>query len=185
MHRQFTFASSRSRLAAPVHKKQEAKWMRQLCAGEATAWTALVELWSPRLYSYVFYNVAPEAEAQKLLTTIFAAIAKAIVGSFQISNLTILIFSIAHQHVLYYRYQNSDSTTKNNAHALASAITIDPTTAGFLDTFHHFTPELQQILLLYYLCGVSLPEISQIVGEREELLRKLLHRAQFYLLMKK
>lgn len=186
MHRQFTFASSRARLVAPVHKKQEAKWLRQLCVGEATAWATLVDLWSPRLYNYIFYNVAIEVEAQKLLTTIFAAIAKAIVGSQQISNLTILIFSITYQHILYYRYQNPHLTAQNSTtQSSPPTPSTDPSVMGFLHTFHHFSLELQQILLLYYLCGVSVFEISQIVGEREELLIKLLNRAQFHLWMTK
>jgi DNA-directed RNA polymerase specialized sigma24 family protein len=186
MHRQFSFASSRSRPKIPVHKQQEAKWLRQLCAGETTAWKELVDLWSPLLYNYVLYNVAHEAEAQQLLTSIFSAIAKAIVGSQYIANLTILIFSTAHQAVLYYRHQNPYPTATNPSTLSTTSATQSSSGAtGFLDTFYRFTPELQQILLLYYLCGLSVSDISQIMGEREDLLIKLLRRAQVHLLSAK
>lgn len=181
MHRQLRFALSRTRPKASVSEKQEAKWVRQLCAGEPAAWAALVDHWSPRLYNYVLYNGASEAEAQQLLVAIFAAMAEAVVGSLRVANLTVLIFSIACQHMLRFRQQASYPVLEPSLLSVQS----EPTAVRFLNNLYHFTPEVQQVLLLHYLCGVSLAEISQIVGQREEILAKLLHRAKFHLVRAK
>jgi len=177
MHRQLVFASSRARPKASAPEKQAARWVRQLCAGEPAAWTALVEGWGSRLYSYARYSGVSEEEAQSLLTHIFAAVAEAVVGSLPIPNLTVLILTIAYQHILPLR----QPTPYHPMETYLQATQGDEEAVRFLNTFHSFTPEVQQILLLYYLCGVSLSEISQIVGQREEIIAKLLHRAQFHL----
>lgn len=160
-----------------MSRKQEARWVDQLRAGEPTAWRALVDHWSPRLYNYVLYSGVNEAAVQTVLTTIFSAIVEAVVGSLRIANLTVLIFAIARQHVLHFCQQEP---YRSLGPPLLPAPSDEEATR-FLTIFHHFTPEVQQILLLHYLCDVSLAEISQIVGQREEVLTKLLHRAQYYL----
>lgn len=181
MHRQFTLISSRARKKAPVHIQKEATWVRQLAAGEPTAWTQLVDSWSPRLYSYVLYNVATEDEAQALLHLIFADIVQTVVGSLRAANLTVLIFSVAHQHVVRHRQQTSDAFTGTKLHPLPTSAAANEQMAAFLDTFRRFTLELQQILLLHYLCGVSLSDVAQIVGQSEEFLTKILYRVKLTL----
>jgi len=51
----------------------------------------------------------------------------------------------------------------------------------FLQTLRQFTREAQQVLLLYYLFEVTLPEIAQIVGQPEETLVKVLQRFKYCL----
>ena len=83
--------------------RKETRWIQQLCAGEATAWAQLLDYWNPRLYSYVIYNGATEAEAERLIHAIFSEVVQTVVGSLPVANLTVLIFSIAYQQVLRYR----------------------------------------------------------------------------------
>jgi len=164
---------------------KEARWVRRLCASVSTAWAQLIAHWSPRLYSYVLYNVESEGDAQALVQVIFAEIVQAVVGSLRIANLTILLFSIARRHVLRYRARQVPGFSPSHPHLLATDstnATENQQSASFWACFQQFTPELQQVLLLHYLCGVSLPEISQIVGRREEELLRVLHRAQSLLL---
>jgi len=181
MHRQFTFVSSRLRKKAPVHRRKEARWMQQLGTGEATAWAQLLDYWNPRLYSYVIYNGATEAEAQRLIHSIFSEVVQTVVGSLPIANLTILIFSIAYQQILRYRQQTLDPALKQLPPAIQLADPDDDPWAGFFHTFYQFTPEVQQILLLHYLFEITLSEISQIVAQSEEVLTKILRRAKFSL----
>ncbi|MEZ4736396.1 MAG: hypothetical protein R3E79_55630 [Caldilineaceae bacterium] len=160
-----------------MSRKQEARWVDQLRAGEPTAWAALVDHWSLRLYNYLLYSGVHEAAAQTLLPIIFSAVAEAVVGSLRIASLTVLIFTIARQHVLHFCQQEPCRPLEPPFPALFA----DEEATHFLTIFHHFTPEVQQMLVLHYLCDVSLAEISQILGQREEVLTKLLHRAQYYL----
>ena len=181
MHRQFTFASSRLRKKAPVPMRKETRWIQQLCAGEATAWAQLLDYWNPRLYSYVIYNGATEAEAERLIHAIFSEVVQTVVGSLPVANLTVLIFSIAYQQVLRYRAQALDPALKQLPPAIQLADPDDDPWAGFFHIFYQFPPEVQQILLLHYLFAITLPEISQIVGQSEEVLTKILRRAKVYL----
>lgn len=155
--------------------------MRQLCAGESAAWLHLLEHWSPRLYNYVLYQGLSEAETQTLLHAIFAEVVQSVVGGLRVTNLTVLIFSIASQHVLNHGRQRAASPLNTQSPPLLPAEASDEHQHTFLQTLRQFTPEVQQVLLLYYLYEVTLPEIAQIVGQPEEVLIKVLYRFQYYL----
>ena len=172
MHRQLPLASSRLPKTLPVPRSKEAKWVRQLAAGESTAWLHLMEQWNPRLYTYVLYQGLTESEAQTLLPLIFAEVVQSVVGKLHVTNLTVLIFSIASQQVLDYCRQRPLPPLK----AQASATRLDEHQRLFLQTLRQFTLEAQQVLLLYYLFEVTLSEIAQIVGQPEASLFKVLHR---------
>jgi DNA-directed RNA polymerase specialized sigma24 family protein len=176
-YRHFSVASLslHQRSLAPMPK--EAKWMRQLCAGEPVVWAQLIDHWSPCLYGYITANGASEADAQQLVCTIFSEVVQAVVGSLRIANLTVLIFSIAYQQMLNYCQQRLSPL---QSHRLSAADHVDPQFV-FLHTLHQFAPEVQQLLLLHYLCEVSLSDISQIVGQSEEVLKKILYRVQHHL----
>ncbi len=170
MHRYFSRVPMHSRRnkLAPAH--QADKRIDRLYNGEPAAWLRLVERWSPRLYSYIIYNVVSETEAQKLMYLIFAEAIQAIVGSLRVANLTILFFSIAHHHVLHQRSRHANSLPHQQHPTQPATAGGEAPPANFLYTFHQFAPEVQQVLLLRYLCGISLPEIAQIVGQPEALL---------------
>ncbi len=165
---------------------KEARWARRLRAGDSTAWLQLIEHWSPRLYSYVLYNVETEDEAQVVVQAIFAEIVQTVVGSLHIPNLNVLLFSVAYQQVLRYHQQRRYLPAPPYPPFFTSADmptdVPEDQSATFWENFQKFLPECQQILLLYYVCGVSLSEISQIVGEQESVLLRVLRQAKAYLL---
>jgi DNA-directed RNA polymerase specialized sigma24 family protein len=173
MHRQLPLASSRLPKTLPVPRSKEAKWVRQLAAGESTAWLHLMEQWNSRLYTYVLYQGLTESETQLLLPVIFAEVVQSVVGKLRVTNLTVLIFSIASQQVLDHCRQRPLAPPK--AQAPVSRLD-DEHQRLFLQTLRQFTLEAQQVLLLYYLFDVTLPEIAQIVGQPEAILLKVLYR---------
>jgi DNA-directed RNA polymerase specialized sigma24 family protein len=181
MHRQFTLVSSRLRKKAHVPMRKETHWMQQLCAGETTAWAQLLDYWNPRLYSYVIYNGATQAETERLIQTILSEVVQAIVGSPPVANLTVLIFSIAYQQILRYRAQTLDPALKQLPPALQLTDPEADPWAGFFHVFYQFPAEVQQILLLHYLFEVPMHEISQIVSQPEATLTKILRRAKVHL----
>lgn len=181
MHRQFKFGSSQVRRRAPVQQRKDTKFIGRLCTGDSTAWLQLVNHWSPRLYSYVIYNTESEIAARKVIHAILSEVVQTILSSPCSGNLTILIFSIAYRHVLYYCRQHPTPTPPKLRRSVdATAADSDPGT-NFLAGFRQFSPETQQILLLRYLCGVTLPELAQVVGQSEERLARTLHAASDYL----
>jgi len=172
MHRYFSRVTLHTRRNTLASNRITSQRIGRLYNGEPAAWLRLVERWSPRLYSYIIYNAVSEAEAQKLLYLIFADAIQTIIGSLRVANLTVLIFSIAHYHVLHQRRRSGNPLFPPQPAAAASTVVGETQGSDFLRTFYQFAPEVQQLLLLRYLCGISLPEIAQIVGQPEALLTK-------------
>ncbi len=181
MHQHFIKSSAHLPNQRPAPERQATDFVGALYAGEPAAWTALVDQWSPRLYNYLLYNAIGEAEVQKLMRIIFSEIVRAIAGTRRITNLAVLILSVAHRHALHYRRQSPlIMPPRLRQIALASAEDDDRRINFFL-TFYRFAPDIQQILLLHHLCEVDLEEITQIVGQSTEVVTKALSQAQNYL----
>lgn len=164
MHRRFPVASFalRSRSPAPIPK--EPGWMHQLAAGEPTAWARLMDEWSPRLYYYITANGVSEAEAQALLPPIFSAVVQKVVGAQPMANVTVLLFTSAYQQMVRYCYQQA-TAQGHPPFTPAMDATIDSQAIHLRNALQQFSPEVQQMALLYYLCDVSVAEISQIVRQ--------------------
>ncbi|MEZ4726395.1 MAG: hypothetical protein R3E79_04600 [Caldilineaceae bacterium] len=137
--------------------------------------------WSPRLYSYISYNVGDEVAARNLIRLILSDVIQAIISTPRIPNLTILIFSVAYRHVLHHlRHTPGYSTTKPQRPLQTHAAESDQG-INFLSRFRQMSPEIQQVLLLRYLCGVTVPELVQITGQSEDRLLHVFTWAQNYL----
>lgn len=181
MHRYFAFASARSHNGLPIAHRKETESIQQLSAGEPIAWAQLVENWSPCLYNYLIHNAVSEAEVPKLMREIFSELVQTFSASLRVANLAVLIFAITYHHVLHYRRQYHARMGKKQWPSVAAANGDDGKARDFPRIFQQFSPDVQQILLLHYLYGISLREISQIVGQPEVLLTKTLHHAKSYL----
>jgi DNA-directed RNA polymerase specialized sigma24 family protein len=183
MHRYLSSTSARAQCNF-LYRRNETKLAARLCSGQPAAWAQLIDRWSPRLYSYIFYNVGDETEARKLMHVILSEMIQTVIGSPRINNLSILIFSIAHRHVLRYHRQNSAPLCKQwplEQPTRTSLAEINYDRGTFFHRFRQFSAETQQILLLRFVCGVSIVELSQIVEQSEEVLVQTIHQVKFYL----
>lgn len=156
---------------------KEAGWMHQLAAGESTAWTRLLTEWSPRLYHYLTANGVSEAEAQALLHQIFSTLVQQVVGSAAVANPAVLLFAIAYQQIMRYCHRQTNSQ-RRQAFSPADKTDADPQAIHLRQTLQQFSPEVQQIALLYYLFDLNLAEISQIVRQPELLVRNALNQVR-------
>lgn len=163
-----------------MSRRHDPKFVSQLCRGESRAWSQLIDHWCPHLYSYISYNTASESDARLLLHAILSELIHALIGARPMENLTTVIFSIAYQHTLRYRRQNPGLLLPKVRVGYGIDETDTDAQTNFLQRLHQFTPEMQQLLLLRYLCGVTVPELAQIVGQSEELLTKVLYRSRAY-----
>lgn len=155
---------------------KETEWMHQLSAGEPTAWARLLDEWSPRLYHYITANGISEAEAQALLTPIFSAVVQKVVGGQPVANLTVLIFSIVYPQML--RYCRQQTLASQQALSSPAVVAVDAETAQLRQTLQEFSPEVQQIALLHYLCEVNMAEISQIISQPLLVVRSALNQVK-------
>lgn len=185
MHRYLPFSSARSHRSAFLRGRAETKFVARLCSGQPTAWAQLIDRWSPNLYSYLYYNIPDEAEVRTLMHLILSEMIQTVIGAAPINNLSVLIFSIAHRRVLHYRRQQEAAMPQERHRTeripAGQPGTADTTNSNFFYRFRQFSPETQQILLLRYVCGVSLLELAQIVDEPEDVILQKLYQVQRYL----
>ena len=184
MHRYFPYTTSKVRCRALLGKRTDTKFIARLCSGQPTAWAQLVDRWSPRLYSYIFYNTGEETVARRLLHSVMAEVIHTVISRPRLNNLSVLIFSIAHRQILYYCRENR-AVAKREIVPIESVVrqnnaTINAIDGYFFNRFRQFSLETKQILLLRYVCGVTLFELSQIVGQSEEHLLQTIERAKIY-----
>jgi len=179
MHRYFTNVSGRLRNSVSLHKNRETNFARQLCNGDGDAWVQLLDQWSPHLYSYVSFNVVQEADVRRLMRLILSELIQTLVGEQPLEHLTIVIFRIAYRHLLRYRRQAPDPFANPLWQRKQAAATGEALPGYFFQHLQRFSPEVQQLLLLRYVCGVTLPELAAIVGQSEDLLTRLLYRTRF------
>ncbi|MCE7989378.1 MAG: sigma-70 family RNA polymerase sigma factor [Caldilinea sp. CFX5] len=151
--------------------------MHQLSAGEPTAWARLLDEWSPRLYYYITANGVGEAEAQSLLLSIFSTVAQQVVGTQPVANLTVLIFATAYPLMVRYCHQQT-TAQRRPAFVPTAAATADPQALHLRQTLQQFSPEVQQIALLHYLCDVNVAEISQIVRQPTLVVKNALNQVK-------
>lgn len=185
MHRYLSSISSHVQPSLLFRKYHETKLVRQLSAGQPGAWVQLVERWSPHLYSYISYNVHNEDETRRLMHLILSEVIHTVIDTPQIRSLPVLIYSIAYRHILHYRWQQETREPAEHRSAqrssAGSAEGRQDHRVSFVQRFGQFSPKTQQLLLLRYVCGVSLPELSQIVGQSEDVLAQTFYRAKLYL----
>lgn len=177
MHRRFPVAAFALRTRSPAPLPKETGWLHQLAAGEPTAWTRLLEEWSPRLYHYITANGVSEVEAQSLLSSIFATVVPQVVGTQPVANLTVLLFATAYPPMVRYCHQRT-TAQRQPAFVPTAAATPDPQTLQLRQMLQQFSPEVQQIALLYYLCNVNVAEISQIVQQPTLVVKNTLNQVK-------
>ncbi|MEZ4674282.1 MAG: sigma-70 family RNA polymerase sigma factor [Caldilineaceae bacterium] len=185
MHRNLPFISSRVQHPTFLQKRKEKKFIGQLCAGHPGAWVQLIDQWSPRLYSYVSYNVSDEDETRRLIHLILSEVIQTIIHATRMPNLTVLIFATAYHHVQYHRRHSSSHPAPQRQQLSSNNISSETSEhkryTNFTQQFQQLPTEVQQLLLLRYVCGVSLPDLSQILGQSEKILAQMLYRARLYL----
>ncbi len=135
-----------------------------LCQGKSNAWCHLLEIWSPRLYSYASYNTYTEGDAQALLQRTFTLVMQRLIqGKVRLQNLsqlTVLLVSTLYQLILHYQQQFGIPLFDARRHQQP----FDHLQQKFLDTLQQLTPAVQQMLLLRYLVGISVGELALITG---------------------
>jgi DNA-directed RNA polymerase specialized sigma24 family protein len=181
MHSSITFIKSLFKINVTEYKRKEKGFIKQLHYGELMAWEEFIDFWGPRLYNYVIYNTASEADAQKLVRMILSEVVQTIGSVRHITNLTTLIFAIAYQQVMHYHQHTTEFMFQRQWQLLLPSEGCDDQWRRFVRKFCRLSHEIQQIFLFRYLCGVSLREISQVVGQSEDLLAKVLYGAKFSL----
>lgn len=172
MHRRFSAAPARF-LTWPFRHRSEDSLLHCLRIGDQYAWQRLVELWSPRLYSYMVYNSHSEADAQALLQSVFSTTLQVLLTELENTNLTAIIVGTAYRHVL--DYQQAHGMPPYRAHTWA--VDCAPQDEHFCLKLAALPATVRHILLLRYLVGLTVWELVQATGYSKRMLASLLYRS--------
>ena len=139
-------------------------FLNGLNQGKSAAWQQLLEIWSPRLYSYAFYNTYTIGDAQALLQRTFTLVMQRVIHSTfrlqHLSQLTVLLVSTLYRLILHYQQRFGNPLFDAHRHQQP----VDPLQQKFMGTLQQLTPAVQQMLLLRYLVSLSVGELALITG---------------------
>ena len=107
-----------------------AGYLRRLQQGDEVAWVQFVDEWSPRLYSYVKYNLRGADDTEDVLSEILVAVVQAVRTFDGNVTLATFIYSIAYRKVADYwrRFRVTQPWLTNRlclGHARVSSVTFD------------------------------------------------------------
>lgn len=176
MSRRFSFKkpqlnSSESHQATP----HDLAFLHKLQSGDETAWSTLVDEWSPRLYNYLVYNTRNADDAQDVLSETLMGLVQSI-GTFDGNvSLATFIYSIAYRKVADYWRRSQQTVELSESLSVGGPNSMRIELAEALEEL----PELaQQVLLLRYHVGLSVAEIAEILGRSYKATESLLSRVR-------
>ncbi len=148
--------------------------LEQLCRGDNDAWEKLIAESQSRLYTYLLYNVPTPEDAQDLLSEIYLAALRSIPSLDSSDGLIRWLYAIARRKVAdYWRQAVPVSELSDSLEATSNGISLEFREALAL------LPELtRQALLLRYREGLSVEEVSHIIGRSYKATESLLSRGR-------
>jgi len=163
-------------MAIDIQKaEQNADFLRRLQEGDDLAWSQFVEEWTPRLYSYLKYNLRNAGETEDVLSETLLAVVQAIRTFDGKVTLATFVYAIAYRKVADYwrRLKVTQELTE-------SLMTSGPnhTSLEVYEALAELPEQSQQALLLRYYVGLSVAEIAEVLGRSYKATESLLSRVR-------
>lgn len=153
--------------------------------GEGGAFGRLYQIYSDRIYNYIYYKTGHSADAEDLTEQVFIKAWEAITRfRFEGKPFAAWLFKVARNTVIdHYRTRKTESDLSEVISAIAhdgdpEAFAQRRATAQALMTaIRSLTDEQQQVILLKFVDGMDNTEISATMGKQEGAIRALQYRA--------
>ena len=157
----------------------------QLAKEDAEAFGELYERYVDKIYSYIYYRVGDQAEAEDLTArTFFRALRK--IGSYEERGLpfSAWLYRIAHNLVANWHRSQSRRKSVQLDELITAASNSNPsvfierqeTQAILLDAIRNLAEDRQQLLILKFVERLPNAQIGQIMGRSESSIKSLYHR---------
>lgn len=155
--------------------EQDANFLCRLQKGDEAAWEKFVAEWTPRLYSYLSYNLRNSEETDDVLSETMLAVVQAVRTFDGKATLATFVYSIAYRKVADY-WRRLRVT-----HELDESITAPDTSFNNIEVYEalaELPEQSQQALLLRYYVGLSVAEIAEVLGRSYKATESLLSRVR-------
>lgn len=158
--------------------KERIAYLR-LLAGDTEAFGYFYDQYAPKIYSYVLFRTSDKDIAQDITHDVFLRAWQYIMEKKTIHNFRAMIYQIARNKIVdYYRAKEQAPTL------LEETVVIEknPATATYdLEILRRrigsLKDEYREVISLRHIEGLSIEEISQILGKDQNNVRVTLHRA--------
>lgn len=156
-------------------------------AGDGDAFGKLYELYYTPIYRYLYFRIKDKEEASDLTQTVFLKVYKALetIESSKSEPLA-YFYTVAKNTLIDYRRKKKDVYILDDEDAPEVA-SLDPSAEDVFDNkemlrsvervMEDLTEEQREVVNLRFIQELSYKEISQILGKREDAIRKLQSRA--------
>ena len=157
--------------------------------GDSAAFRELYDIFSDKIYRFVFFRLPNEQDAKDLLQEIFLSVWDYLnKDDVEVKNLQALIYKITKNSVSNYYVKNKLRLSEVGLDEVEYKIGESDETSEVLDirleiekVSQHLKnlkrPEYQEVIELKYISGLSHKEISKILDKTEQNVRTILHRA--------
>lgn len=159
--------------------KERIAYLR-LLAGDTDAFGYFYDLYAPKIYSYVLFRTSDKEVAQDITHDVFLRAWQYIVDKKSIQNFRALLYQIARNKIVdFYRVKAVAPTLLDETIEVVS--TAQTGTGYDLDILRHriasLKDEYQEVITLRHLEGLSIDEMSTVLGKDKNNIRVTLHRA--------
>jgi RNA polymerase sigma factor (sigma-70 family) len=155
--------------------EQDRDFLLRLQAGDEGAWEQLVAEWSPRLYSYLSYNLRNSEETDDVLSETMLAVVQAIRTFDGKVTLATFIYSIAYRKVADHWRKLRVTQELDEWIAAPDA---GYTNIEVYEALAELPEQSKQALLLRYYVGLSVSEIAEVLGRSYKATESLLSRVR-------
>ena len=159
--------------------KERIAYLR-LLAGDTDAFGFFYDQYAPKIYSYVLFRTSDKETAQDITHDVFLRAWQYIIDKKTIRNFRALLYQIARNKIVdFYRAKEQTPSLLEE-----TVIAVEPSQSGSgydLDILRQriarLKDEYQEVITLRHIEGLSIEEMSLILGKDKNNVRVTLHRA--------
>lgn len=155
--------------------RSEAELLRRLQAGDQQAWTAFVQMMTPRLLNYLRRNLPTLQDAEDVLSETLYAAVHAMPSFDGKATLATFIFSLAYRKIADFYRRRQDVVELSEQRATAG---VTSKSVEFEEVVDRLPETTKQVLLLRYYVGLNVGEIAQVIDRSYKGTESLLSRAR-------
>ncbi len=159
--------------------KERIAYLR-LLAGDTDAFGYFYDQYAPKIYSYIYFRTSDQEVAQDIMHDVFLRAWQYIVDKKKVDNFRALLYQIARNKIVdFYRAKEIAPTLLDETVAVieqdqaGTALDIDILRKRIIS----LKDEYQEVITLRHLEGLSIDEISVVLGKDKNNVRVTLHRA--------
>jgi len=151
------------------------------------AYSQVYDLYVDKIYRFIFFKVSTQEEAQDLTSEVFLKVWQYIIDGKEVKNLNALLYKVARNTVIdFYRQARQkdvslddqiESHPKDLSDDLIKKVEAKIQLETIEDKLKELKDEYREIIILRYIEGLTITEISEITEKKKGNVRVILYRA--------